>query len=405
MTPTQIHHILPFLKGLKSDRVFIKSFIFFVLLNTGIYLNIVTFHSIIPHGDSTAQMHHFLLDYRATHTPFSLLRSLNQTDAQWYIGIATHGYPTPPNNIYDFTDTSKFSSLAFAFFPVFPLLIALVNLAVHNIELSAFILNSLFLIAGFVSLYGLIRTFGYSAIISAKTCLFFFFYPFSFYFRSYFTEPLFLLLLIWFYYFFTQKKYIFAAVLLSVLTVTRGSIILFLPFFWLLTFQDTENLMKSLAIVTVTVLPLGAWSIFNFAQTGDPLYFLHIRDLWIPSDIPFRSSIIFNIAVIASFFDFPILFSTFNKTDILLIFAYGFLLLKSREVASKKIWISNIFLWLSPLIFASTMSFNRYLSVIFQPYLYIVKKFPDWLLSLTFVLQYIILNIFVLFFINGHWIG
>jgi len=85
--------------------------------------------------------------------------------------------------------------MSYAFAPLLPLLIAAVNLVLHNVLLSAFVTAQLILLAIFWLVYWLVARW-YDERLAARTVWLLLLYPFSVVYRGYFSEGPFLLLLV-----------------------------------------------------------------------------------------------------------------------------------------------------------------------------------------------------------------
>src|SRR5215469_3008709 len=100
------------------------SIFIFLLINVFLYLFIFFLHQIVPFNTSYYNYaYHYLPDPRYYHHSFNFLRSLDQWDAQWYISIAAKGY------------SRAGGSFMYAFYPMYPLTVFVINKIINNIEL------------------------------------------------------------------------------------------------------------------------------------------------------------------------------------------------------------------------------------------------------------------------------
>jgi hypothetical protein len=149
-----------------------------------------------------ANFHHGALDGRLSGEPrFFELGSYS--DAEWYLSIADHGYPSrrevahmrdPPGGRHAYHSTDDDSVLRYAFFPLFPALIALVHILMP-LRTAAFVVVFLCGLGGavcFVRLMGILFPDRPQDGLAAYALLLVF--PFSVFYGLYFTESLFLLL-------------------------------------------------------------------------------------------------------------------------------------------------------------------------------------------------------------------
>lgn len=391
---------------LKSS--YTKYLILFCLLNIFLYLFIILFHQKVPFNLNNYQYnaHKYLIDPRVEGKPFNLLNGLAQFDAQWYLKIASDGYPKNPN-FYNSGGKSEFQGLTYAFFPLYPLLLSTLNFLINNVLISAFLLTNLLLIANFISLYFVLKNFVPERIVF-KTIFLIFLFPFSIFYRSYFTEELFLLILIWFAYFFIKNKPLYSSLLLGLLNITRGSgVLIFLPFLYYLVkgfFKGGIKLNSYFASFFISFIPLTLWSILNFLNTSDSLFFMKIRGAWTKNP-NFIDNFYNNILTILNFPSQKLHIFHTSKIDILMILVTLILLILSRTKIPKKLWLISLSLFLSPLIFNDTMSYSRMQIVSFPLFLYlgiVTRGKYFFILVTTFA---ILLFLTSLLFVNWYWIG
>lgn len=262
-----------------GKRNFLLSICFFILINIFLYCFIYLFSNSVKfeYRNYEINSHHYFHDERFNNGEFNFLRSIGQYDAQWYLKIAEKGYPKNPYNI-NINEKYILDGLSYAFFPLYPLTISILNYLVGNIEITAFIFANFLMIANFLSLFFVISKF-YKPNIAIKTIFLMFLFPFSIFYRSYFTEGLFLLEIIWFSYYLINKKYLPASILAGILSVTRGTGIFLIPvlvYFIYENFTNKKALINSkmLLYFLMMLLPITAWSIFTFLNTGNALYFI-----------------------------------------------------------------------------------------------------------------------------------
>lgn len=174
----------------------------FISLNIFLYLFLYLFNDRIPFNYENYQFNatKFIEDSRATQGKFDLINNLAQFDAQWYLKIAEAGYPTNPHS----TALEVMDGATFAFFPLYPIILKILNIFIMNILLTGFLFANFMLLINFWSLIYVLKKFT-DEKIAIRTAFLLFLFPFSIFFRSYFTESLFLFLLIWFTHFLLKK--------------------------------------------------------------------------------------------------------------------------------------------------------------------------------------------------------
>jgi hypothetical protein len=366
------------------------------------------FHSAFPFNqvNYVQNSHHFLVDPRVHDGPFVLLRALGQYDAQWYLRIATNGYPAHPTNI-NLQDKTVMDGLTYAFFPLYPLLIATVNALVGNVELSAFLLSNLLIILNTISLFLLIQKL-YNPSIAVKTTLLLFLFPFSIFFRSYFAEGLQLLFLIWFAYCMSQKRMLAAACMLACLNVTKGNSILLIVYFGMYliwrTLAHQEKWRNTLIALLISVLPLAGWILFNYIQTGDPLYFHSVYQSW--DSTPFYLNAPKNVLSMVTLFSLPLHYFERSFIEALIAIVTLVMLVFGWKRLPPSLWWISFLIWLTPFISHNLQSFSRYQSVSFPLFLFLalLLRSKKAYIPVAIIFSGLLL-LTSLFFINWYWVG
>lgn len=395
-----------FLTSLHSRcRLLWASFILFII-NLLLYIFIISFHSFLPFNTATYEhSYRYLHDARMEHTSsFTLLRALGIYDAQFYLRIADKGYPYHPR----ITSTDSFyigERSTYAFFPFFPITVSLLNMILHNIELSAFIITNSFLFLGIYSLLSLISYIS-SEQIAIKTASLILLYPFSIFFRTYFTESLYLVLLIGFAYFLIKERLVFATICLAFLNITKATgwlLNLYLMFvIWKKWKSGTISSLSSIGLFFLLVIPSVIWIVFCWYQTGNPFYFFAVRAQW----ASFGYLVIFhNLSQFFRFDLLPIHGGHYSKIDMLSVFTVASLLFLSWRKLPKHLWWISFCLFISPLLVTDTMSYSRYQIVSFPLFFYVAKTLPQKYFFLISMLFIFLLGLTSLLLVNGYWLG
>lgn len=380
----------------------------FILINILLYSFIILFNTNVPlhRFNYVMNAHHYLEDERINAGSFNLLRGLGQFDAQWYLKIADSGYPVNPNNI-NLNRKDVMNGLTYAFFPLYPLTIYLINVAIHNVELSAFILSNVLLIVNFCSLYFVIQKVS-NENLARKTVFLFFLFPVSIFYRSYFAEGLFLFFLIWFAYYLLHKEYRLSSLALSLLLITKPNSLVLegLFVYYLIKASFRKEMSKNDACIAfiTSVLPFIGWLGFCYLYTGDPLYWLSVQSAWYPGQQLF-STFFHNLSTISQFPSLAWHLFHSSKIDVITIFVVGILLIVSRKKLKPEFWWISLLLWLPPLLIKDTISFTRYQIVSFPLFFYVGQHLRGvyyWLVVGLFLLGLCITS---LYFVDWYWIG
>ena len=388
--------------SLLFDRTFRLHLLLFVIFNTFFYLFLVLFNSSVPFNfdQYSLNAHHFLPDPRINHQPFSLLSALAQYDSQWYLKIASTGYTYSPNQNANISDKSLMGNSAFAYFPLFPLIIRVFDLFTKHLELSAFIVTQVFLLANFISLY-FVTSKLFSASVAQKTVWLFFLFPFSVFFRSYYAEGVQLFCLIWFSYFVIKKNLLPAAFFLGALGISKG-ITLPLGLVYLVALKRLP-LPRILLYLLIGFLPLFLWIVFNLATTQDPFFFFHVLNNWFPQiSLPYP---ILNLITILNLEKLPLHSVHSSQIDALSVCLLAFLLYKSYPKLPRVLWLISLVVWAVPLFTRDLASFSRYQSVSFPVFVFLAQNLKPFPYLVTLSASLILFLITSLYFVNWYWIG
>lgn len=391
---------------MKTKKFWILLFAF-CIFNALLYFFIFKYQSKIPFNrkDYKNNYHHFFVDPRIDNKPFDFLRALGPSDAQWYLKIASEGYPINPNNI-NIKDRTVMNGITYAFFPLYPIMVATTNIFFHNIELSAFILGNLLLVINFISLYWVISKVS-TPNLAFKTIGLIFLFPFSIFYRSYFTEGLLLFFLIWTGWYFIKKKWFYVACLIGLIGVIKANALLLNIIVCYTIYREyTKGAVSKKTFIGSSIsvwMPIVFWMIYCYLQTGDFLYFVTARAGWYVAP-PILIGL-YNILISLRIFQMPLHHFHYSKIDTLMMYTIFFLLLKSKNSIDRRLWWISMALWLTPLLTTDLMSFSRYQTISYPLFFYLAKstnKIVYTALLFTFLVGLLFVSIY---FINWYWIG
>ncbi|MFO7694369.1 MAG: mannosyltransferase family protein [Vicinamibacterales bacterium] len=172
-------------------------------------------------------------------------------DSGWYFGIARHGY--------EFVEGGR-SNLAF--FPVYPLLMRYVGLALgggrQNLYLAGVIISWVAYVLAMVVLYRLARTY-YSRAAAERTVMFASVFPFAFFYGVVYSEAVFLLFTVTAFYGFRTKRWWLGAAAGALACATRVNGIMALPALALLAWQSAggDRAARMRALAAAALVPVG----------------------------------------------------------------------------------------------------------------------------------------------------
>ena len=159
--------------------------------------------------------------------PSKVLSIWGVWDSGYYLGIAEHGYSATLGQLAMTSNQANY-----AFFPLYPLTIKVLNILVNNYYLAGLIISNLCLLAAAWWLYKLIKL-DYSKDVAKNSVKYLFLFPVAFILSGVFSESLFLLLLILAFYFARKEKWLAVGLSGLLLTLTRPlGILVLLPIAW-----------------------------------------------------------------------------------------------------------------------------------------------------------------------------
>lgn len=383
---------------------FFKYLVLFVLINILLFLFIIKFNNKVKLNLRFYNAAvHFYEDPRINSKNFDFFKSTSVYDAQWYLEIAKSGYPKINSN-FKLIDFRKNEPHKYAFFPLYPFLLYLVNIPVNNLELTAFFLSMIFTLINFCLLYFFISLID-TKKTSVKTALLLFTFPLSIFYRSFFSEGLFLFLLLLFVIFLYKKKFYLSGVFLGLSLVTRANS---LPLVLLIFFDFYKNYKKVLikskiigliGLIFTIFLPLFIWMLVNYYLTGNFFTFLMVRNF------SFLDPLLNNLYRIVEFPFLPSHAFADSKIEVLSVFTLLYFLLKSKRTLDYRLWWIMFSSWLFPLLTTPLISYSRYQIVSFPIFYYLARQLKNWRYSIVFSSFLIGLFFLSLYFVNWYWFG
>ena len=201
-------------------------------------------------------------------TDLSFLNIWGVWDSTFYLRIAEIGY----------NDTT-----ILAFFPLYPLLIKLLNYIVGNPYIAGVIVSNVCLLVACYYMYRLtaLEEDEETSLNSVKYLLI---YPTAFVLSGVFTESLYLMLIVMSFYYAKKGRWPIACVLGLFLAMTRSiGVFLILPlaYEYIKSKEFKLNRIKP-DIALLLLIPLGfcMFMAYNFYLTGDPVAFMHSESAW-----------------------------------------------------------------------------------------------------------------------------
>ncbi len=197
-------------------------------------------------------------------------------DSGWYFGIARYGY--------DFVEGGRNN---LAFFPVYPLLMRYLGLALgggrENLYFAGVIISWGAYVLTMVGLYRLARTYLPRAG-AERTVVFASAFPFAFFYGVVYSEALFLLFTVAAFYGFRTKRWWLGALAGALASATRVNGILALPALALLAWRSAgkEPAARRRALIATALVPLGLvlYSVYVDSLSGSYLEWSYSIQRW-----------------------------------------------------------------------------------------------------------------------------
>jgi len=387
------------LSGLFHIKRFRMHFLAFFIFNLFLFAWMGLGHGLVNFDkkDYVDNAFHHVRDSRVDNPrSFNLLRALGQYDSQFYLSIADKGYSTKP--------PTRAETQTYAFSPAYPILISGVHFFIPSLELSALLVSQAVLLLCFVLLYwSVIRW--HSFELAAKSAWLLFLWPFSIFFRGYFSEGVFLAFLIIFLNAIRSKKWFAAALGAGLLVLTRFVGIAAILVLALMLLQEWRlrkiRLAPVLGYLALALGPMALFMLYCLVKTGNPLFFIKVRSLWyVPYPIPFAS-----LHAIVNFWSQRWHLFHSSKLDILSILLAGLIIFKSRHWLPRSWWYTSLLLWLIPIIISDTMSASRYQVVNLPLFIYAAYAMPRYVYRTVITLSALGLILVSIYFVNWYWIG
>ncbi len=367
------------------------------------YLFILYFHDLISLNKFVyANEHIYLPDNRMVNKPFNMLNSLATSDAQWFLKIADSGYPSRPKQL-DIANKTQMDGLTYAYYPLYPTIISLFNIFIHDISLSAFavtILLGLLLIISWLFVLGQI----FDSKTASRSLMLLLVFPFSIFLRSYFTESLQLILLLWYFHFLHKNKFIWSSFIVALLCLVKGNNLIFISLTGFIIWLKTKNIKHTFVYCLISSSTTFYWITFNLLKTDHAFYFLKARESW--NSVFFPLGILTNPFAMSSSFAKNIIHNFhYSIIDSLVIMISGlFLVLMYKKIPSL-LWLISFSMWFFPLASSDIMSFSRYQSINFPIFVYLSIYLSQNQTRFFSVVSLLILSCISILFINWYWIG
>lgn len=328
--------------------------------------------------------------YQLPHKPNAkadFLQNLSNWDGGHFLSIAQFGYR---------------QEYQYAFFPLYPLLIHLLEPLTGNYLFSATLINLAATILSLYLLYQLISL-DFSKKLAERALIFFLIFPTSFFLLTAYSEGLFLLFTLACFYFLRKDRLFLATLFSGLACATRlgGLAVVVSLIIYVQTTQGFNR--KNLYVFLLAPLGFLLYCGYLYLSTTNPIYFITAEQNWqrsiVPPGIGFWETIkslsqsgfmdqhysvlldliiaVFGVGIIFRGFRFlPLIYSIYGFVSILI-----------------------------PLITPSLSSFPRFLLPIFPIFISLAILKNEKVIFAYQLISTMLLALFVVLFINGYWVS
>lgn len=313
-------------------------------------------------------------------------KSLANWDGGHFLGIAQNGYK---------------QDFQYAFFPLYPLLIRLMNQVTQNYLLAAILIN---LVCSFFAMHILYRLIleDFKKEIAEKVVFFLLFFPTSFYFLAAYSEGLFFFLTVLSFYLLKRKKLFLATVAVFLVSATR-LVGLAVVVGYLIEIGLSKGFNRKNWYVLFAPVGFILYCWFLYTKTGDFFYFLVSETHWQREiTIP-----VFGFwDTLTTLVKPGFISGHFNSFLDLLFAIFGLgLVIRTFRFLSPGYSLYSIFSIALPLFTPSLSSIPRFVLVIFPIFILIAFTKNKYIVLAYQVISLMLLSVFAVLFINGYWVS
>lgn len=319
-------------------------------------------------------------------------------DSEWYLLMADHGYDS-----YDYFKEEgggRYRPADIAKFPLYPWTIRLFSFLTGNAVYAGVIVSN---VATVIFLYYFYRLAAklLDSENAAQACLFYVFFPTSFFFNAVYTESLFLAALVAAFFFLEEKKLVPAMLGAGLAVLCRSTGILALPtLVWLAMLRFPDQKFKScLAMVFACFLSFTIYLIVIWQSFGSIDAVIAGPDYW-------RGQTSYPLYALVRFLSNPI--AIHGQHNSIIDFSLAIMHLTALVVSFRRLpvpyFVYSIFVIVFPLS-SSLFSFSRLCLLNFPFFLFLGSQLSGrWALVLQ-TLFAMLLAFFMAAFANWYWVG
>lgn len=313
----------------------------------------------------------------------------NHWDSYWYLSVVHTGY------IYNPQGDEQLSNVAF--FPLYPLLIKMVDVGIHNAAATGWLISSVFVVLSCGLLCKLVAKY-HADSVAQLSVVFMLIFPTAFFFNGVYAESLFLFLSVATFYLLFEKKLWWAGVvgLLAALTRITG-VFLFIPFLIEGITYIRRKEIKNVDILSSALIPAGTLGFFAYLylRFNDALAYFHVQSAWGRSFSINAGHFYTNTTAGVSNLTLDSAFLLFGI--IVTVFVY----LQVRK--SYAIYMGSVIA--AAVTTGTLMSIGRILLVLFPAFIFLGTLKNSYSKFTWALLSTLLLGMYTLLFVNNYWAG
>lgn len=329
-----------------------------------------------------------------------------------------------------------------AFFPLFPILIKIVNTFINNSLISALIVSNISFILFLYVWFQFIAK-RYSEKFAKLSTLVLLLFPTSFFFVAIYNESLFMLLVILSFWLTEEKKYYQAALFIMLATATRIVGIFLIPaLIYEIVFGNIKtkklfltkidrikieagklsnpnmkilakwnNWLRPVLAISEGSIGLIAFMVYLFYEFGDPLYFFHVQSEFgggvrQEAFITYPQVVFRYLKILLTARPFDLKYISYVRELVVSTFGLGVLLYSFKKVRPSY-WIFAVLAFLLPTLTGTFSSMPRYILVSFPIFIVLASwtEKHTWFKYLWIAYSITLLIFNTMLFIQGYWVA
>lgn len=259
------------LRRLARDRAMRASLLAFVLTRLVVFsMFVLTAQLSVVRTDPQTGLSAGVIDLRGTQFASLMRQRVTRGDSNWYMSIAEYGYERRPFS------TERHAN--WAFFPLFPLALRVLDKPIGDLPLTGVAFSTLCFLFALPLLHKTVTALGFGAGDADRTVFYVAAFPVSYFFSLPMTESLFLLLTVGAFYAAKREQWLVAGLLGALASATRVTGVLLLPALALLYWETYRTFRPRLNALPLLLIPAGLVSFMLFLHriTGNALAFRDI---------------------------------------------------------------------------------------------------------------------------------